>query len=411
VYDEQVVVDHRSEDLALRGGACGGSCPYDATVHLQSESRTKTLRLTLEGLLFVGLPLLVFVPFLISAYHRGILGYDFETWLLPAGRAIADGNSPYPGYGYPPLVAFAMVPFTFVPGPNIVFTVLLVACMPASLWFLGVRDWRCYGIVFVWAPVLAAFQTANVTIPLLLGAAICWHGRDRWKTAAVSGGLTVAAKLLTAPLVIWLAATRRFAGAVGVAVVAGAVSLFLWALLGFSYLGQYPRRMRSIHTIESADSYTLQTLLQDVGLGSGPARVVWTGLALAVVAAVAWFGWKGDDRRSFALCGAAMIIAVPVVWLHSFTFLILTVAVMRPRLSVAWFLPILCVVGTGNGNGTTLQNAGVLAAAALTIVVALAPSRTRSPEPAVEAGQRLPAFAPRRRETIVTEPSSDSSAA
>ena len=106
-------------------------------------------------------------------------------------------------------------------------------------------------------------------------------------------------------------------------------------------------------------------------MASQPARAVWTVLALAVVAGVVYFGWKGDDRRSFALCGAAMIVAVPVVWMHSFTLLLLPIAVMRPRLSAAWLVPILCVVGSGNGNGGPYTNAAVLAVAAVTLVLAL----------------------------------------
>ena len=176
-----------------------------------STSTAAFIRLLLECLVFIALPLAVMLAFFVAKYHEDLLGVDFMHFMLPAARAVADGNSPYPDYEYPPLVAFALVPFTFIPGPNIVLAVILIACVPASMWFLGVRDWRCYGLVFLWAPTLAAVQTSNVTIPLLLGTAICWHARDRWKPTAVAGGLTIAAKLLTAPLVIWLAATRRFA--------------------------------------------------------------------------------------------------------------------------------------------------------------------------------------------------------
>jgi len=368
-------------------------------------------RLLVEGLLFVGLPVVIVAAFLAGAYHQGILSYDFVQFLLPAGEKVAHGGSPYPGYGYPPLVAFAAAPFTWIPAANVVWTLLLIPCVPASLWFLGVRDWRCYGVVFAWSPVLAALQSGNVTIPLLLGSAICWHGRDRWRTAAVSGGLTVAAKLLTVPLIVWLAATRRFVAAAGVAVVAGAVSFVLWAILGFSYVTEYPGRVRTIQQIESPDSYTVKALLEDAGVSSQPARVVWTLLALAVVAAVVYFGWKGDDRRSFALCGVAMIAAVPVVWMHSFTLLLLPIAVMRPRLSAAWLVPILCVVGSGNGNGSPFQNAAILAIAAVTVVLALLPSRESSPASEARGGHLAPGRVPSRRDTVAMEVSSDRSLA
>jgi hypothetical protein len=330
-------------------------------------------------LLFVALPLAVLVTFLTAVYQRGSLAVDFTHFMLPAADKVAAGGSPYPGYEYPPLVAFALVPFTFLPGANIVYTAILLACIPASLWFLGVRDWRCYGVVFVWPPVLAGLQTGNVTIPLLLGSAICWHGRDRWKIASISGGLAVAAKLLCWPLVVWLGATRRIAAAVGVLVVAVGVSLVLWSILGFSGLVGYPTRIGNIEKIVSPESYTLKVVLEDAGVGSGPARLAWGLLALAVLAGAAVFGWRRDDRRSFALVGVAMIVASPIVWLHSFLLLLLPVAVLRPRLGAAWLLPVLLVFAPGTGNGAPWETAGLLAISALTVALALLPSR-RQPD-------------------------------
>ena len=339
------------------------------------SSTRRSVRLSLEGLLFVALPAVVLLVFLVDAYHRRILAFDLEHFLLPAARIVADGGSPYPNYGYPPLVAFALVPLTVLPGPSIVVTAILIACVPASLWFLGVRDWRCYGVVFLWAPVLAAVQTANVTIPLLLGSAICWRYRDRWRVASVSGGLTIAAKLLTAPLVVWLAATRRFAGAIGICVVAAGVSLFLWSLLGFSDAIEYPSTIGTISSITSLESFTLKVVLIDAGVDPGLARLGWAVPALAVLAGSAVLGWRGDDRRSFTLAVAAMIVAVPIVWLHSFALLIAAVAVMRPRLSAAWLVPILFLIGPGTGNGEPWQTAGVLGILVITLCLALLPSR------------------------------------
>lgn len=353
-------------------------------MHLPAASEPDpraSFRLLVNGMFFVALPIVVLLPFLIEAYHRGGLGYDFEQFMLPAARAVAAGGSPYPAYEYPPLVAFALVPFTVLPGPNIVYTLLLIACVPASLWFLGIRDWRCYGVVFLWPPVLAGLQTGNVTIPLLLGSAICWRYRDRWKPVAVAGGLAVAAKLLCAPLVIWLAATRRFAAAAGVCVVAGGVSLVLWAALGFSGFREYPTNMGNIARIVSPESYTLKVLLEDVGVGPGPARLIWGLVAAAVVAAAVGFGLRGDDRRSFALAVTAMIAAIPIIWLHSFLLLVAPVAVMRPRLGITWLLPLLVVFAPGTGNGTPWQTGGLLGISALTVVLALLPSRARPAGP------------------------------
>jgi hypothetical protein len=69
-----------------------------------------------------------------------------------------------------------------------------------------------------------------------------------------------------------------------------------------------------------------------------------------------------------------MILAIPVVWLHSFALLIAPIAVMRPRLNVAWFVPILMIIGPGTGNGVPWQTAGMLVLTALTLALALRPS-------------------------------------
>ena len=72
-----------------------------------------------------------------------------------------------------------------------------------------------------------------------------------------------------------------------------------------------------------------------------------------------------------------MIVAVPVVWLHSFALLIAPVAVMRPRLGAAWLVPILMIIGPGTGNGAPWQTAGMLVLMAVTLGLALLPSRNR----------------------------------
>ena len=337
-----------------------------------ASSPSPSVRRFLEYLLLAALPALILGGVMVEAYRRGILGYDFEQFMLPAARNVAAGGSPYPAYEYPPLVAFALVPFTVVPGPNIVFAAILIACMPASLWFLGVRDWRCYGVVFLWAPVLAGVQTSNVTIPLLLGSAICWHARDRWKTAAVAGGLAVAAKLLPAPLVVWLAGDaavrgrgrcRRRGGGRVARPVGG--DRFL---RGRRLSGQTSARSPAARLHQS---YTLKVVLEDMGLGRRPGSAGWAIAACGRRGQLRSSAGEGDDRRSFALAVTAMIVAVPVVWLHSFALLIAPVAVMRPRLSAAWIVPILMIIGPGTGNGDPWQTAGMLVLMAVTLGLAL----------------------------------------
>ena len=85
-------------------------------------------------------------------------------------RRSPTASRPTPPTGTHPSSPSRLVPLTLLPGPNIVFAAILIGSLPASLWFLGVRDWRCYGVVFLWPPVMSAVQTENVTLLLLLGS-------------------------------------------------------------------------------------------------------------------------------------------------------------------------------------------------------------------------------------------------
>jgi hypothetical protein len=73
-----------------------------------------------------------------------------------------------------------------------------------------------------------------------------------------------------------------------------------------------------------------------------------------------------------------MIVGSPITWMHSFVLLLIPVAVMRPRLSLPWVLPCFLVFAPGTGNGSPRQTAGLLGVAALTVVLALLPSRAES---------------------------------
>jgi alpha-1,2-mannosyltransferase len=318
----------------------------------------------------VALPLLLYVVMLRLFWSRGELGIDLTQTLLPAAREIADGNSPYPAYGYPPLVAFALVPLTLVPDPALVYTGALLLGIPASLWALGIRDWRCYGAAFLWGASFHAVQTGNVTVPLLLLTALAWRARDSRVGAGVWSGLAIATKIICWPLAVWLASTRRLAAAGATIAVAACVTAGLWATLGFSGLIDYPSSLDKLETAQAPSSYTVRALLDDLGapvLG----QALWYALVVAVLAACVVAGRRGDDRLSFALAVLAAVVASPIVWLHSFLLLLAPVAVYRPRFSLVWVAPALLWFASGTGNGATWQTAMVLAVAALTFAAVI----------------------------------------
>jgi Glycosyltransferase family 87 len=328
---------------------------------------------------------------------RGRVTPDFSLTYYPAAERLLDGDALYPAgeivergdfvieYLYPPLTAWVMTPFTVldVDTAELVFAALLVIAFAATLFVLGVRDWRCYGLGFLWPPVLDAIQTGNVTILLGLLAALVWRFRDREYAAGTALGVSLAVKILLWPLALWLAATRRIRAALASVVVAAVGLAVSWGAIGFERLGGYPSLLRDASRIQEGESYTVYALALDLGAPSEVARALWIALAAALVIAVVAAARRGDERDAFVLAVAATIACSPIVWLHYFSLLLVAVAVATPTLAPVWFLglPMHVLVSTGVHNGSTFQNAAVLATAAVTLALA-----ARS----TNGGRRLP---------------------
>ncbi len=347
-------------------------------------TRAARLSVSLSTTVVLGLLPLVAIAVVFLNVLNGGKVTDFENVFLKAAEAVAEGENPYPNpdaaivgvgkaYVYPPLAAIAELPFTFLAtqAGALVMMALLSAGVVATLLVLGVRDWRCYGMAFLWSPVLSAIQTGNITILLGLGAALTWRFRDQARSAGAALGLSLAAKLILWPLVLWLVTARRAAAAV-YSLVVGAAAVFLsWAAIGFAGLSDYPELLNRLQDAERAQGYTLYALALDLGTSTAIASALWTALAVASLVAVVVLARRGDDRRAFVVAIAAALACSPIVWLHYFALLLVAVAVAEPRLGPAWFVPLAMYVSTGTHNGTTLQTAATIAAAALTILVAL----------------------------------------
>lgn len=247
----------------------------------------------------------------------------------------------------------------------------LVLVALAIPYVLDVRDWRCYGLVLLWPPVISAIQTANLTLWLALAAAVTWRYRERLFPAAVAIGLTLAAKFFLWPVVVWLAATRRLLSA-ALALLVGAVTLLAsWTVIGFAGFLDYPSLLRRLEHTVGEDSYTAYIVGLDLGLPSPVARAVWLVLGATLLVGVVVLARRGDERSAFVVAIAASLALTPIVWLHYFALLVVPVAVSRPRLGVVWFVPLAMVVTPGSGHPTPLETAWTLGVAALTIGLAL----------------------------------------
>jgi hypothetical protein len=124
--------------------------------------------------------------------------------------------------------------------------------------------------------------------------------------------------------------------------VLAAASLLL--LIPYISIAEYARLLRRLGATFDQDSFTIFGLLVQAGSPERLARVVALALGIAVLA-VAW------RRQSFVLFVAAALMLSPIVWLDYYALLAIPLAVVQPRLSVAWLLPILTWGITSGGAG------------------------------------------------------------
>jgi len=324
--------------------------------------------------------------------------YDFAIFLR-ASEDVRAGDSPYvdPGtisedspapYVYPPLLAIALIPATVLPDDvrgsspaGVLVSLLLIACVVGTLALLDVRDWRCYPVALLYPPTLENVEYGAVGPALALLVALGWRYRDRVWPVAASVGAAIALKVFVWPLLVWLAATKRSAAAVGAAVAAVGLALGSWAAIGFDGIADYPDLLRRLSDVEAENSYSAYAILVTIGLPSGLAHVVVAAAAAAVLV-LAWRAARGadGDRRALTLALAAGFVLTPILWLHYLVLLVVPIALARPRLSVLWLVPLAMTVfelldlykGWPRGDGWALASV----AAVMTVVFAAA---SRSP--------------------------------
>lgn len=303
-----------------------------------------------------------FVMYLAVRAHA--FAVDFHNGEWPAGVRILHGMSPYfdphsaavlsagsphptvtpmvyPALGALLCAAFALLPHT---AADVTFTFIDMASIVVALRLLNVRDWRLYGVAFMWAPVVSGWQTANVTLLLVPGAAAVWRYRDRPALSGAILALIICIKLILWPLGLWLLATRRYVGlawAVGTGVL---VNVLTWSVLGF---GELPRYLHVLHAFERAGerrAYSLVSLALHLGASITAATVLSFAIVLLLAAACFVSGRKARDEVSFSVCIATALLATPIIWLHYFAVLLVPLAIARPRFSPVWLLPIVLLV-------------------------------------------------------------------
>lgn len=328
-----------------------------------------------ELAVFLWIPLILYVVVFASELHLAGSLKDWEIFRA-AAHSVVHGHSPFPPattaalahgdrYVYPPVTALLLAPLAFFPvaAGKALFLVLALGCVLLALRVLGVRDWRCYGLALLTAPVLDTLTLGAISSMLLLGVALVWRYRDRAVVAGVVTAGTAVAKLFVWPLFVWLLATRRFRSAL----IAAGTSLFLlvggWAVIGFAGLGGYPGLMRVLTKVDAVQSYSLAGLLRV----DGGAATALTGLLAILVVGGIFLAARGPDadRRALVIAVAGALVATPVLWLHYLDLLFVPIALARPRLSAIWFAPLaFWVTPLAHSGGSVWRICVVLAVAA-----------------------------------------------
>lgn len=287
------------------------------------------------------------------------LGFDFSVNVWhPAGQVL-HGHGIYPTRlgpnmshrttADPPLLAVLTTPLRLLPYSVAlgVFDALAFAGFALSLWVVGVRDWRIYCIALGSAPVASGVICGQVTGLVALGYALAWRYRRHTSAVGLVVGLLVALKLLALPLIIWLALTRRPRSAL----IAGATSVTLalasWAAIDFQGLTSYPRLLRLCASSWAPESYSIKAAGLAVGLPGTASTVLGCLVAGLLGSWGVWMALRRQDLASFGASVATGIYLSPVVHMHYALWLIVLVAIVRPRPSWIWLAVIaLWISGT-----------------------------------------------------------------
>jgi hypothetical protein len=155
-------------------------------------------------------------------------------------------------------------------------------------------------------------------------------------------------------------------------------------------LVDYFRALLELGSYFDQDSYTIFGLLIQLGVGDAVAKSLTSLVGCALLLGT----WR---FRSFSLAVAAALVLSPIVWLDYFALAALPLAITRPRLSAAWFLPAATwgVAGTGLAIGDAADIARVLTVFAVVFGVAFSAERSedRSVVPDTRTATRPPRIA------------------
>jgi alpha-1,2-mannosyltransferase len=326
----------------------------------------------------------------------GLLAWDVRFAYLPAAESVLHGHSPYPalddpiledqkGYVYPPQLVLTLLPLTALPVSVVAVLVAvgLLAILGLTLKILGVHDVRCYAAALLWVPSVSAVLLGNLSIPLAFAVAVAWRYRNSVWPPAWALGLAVSAKLLLWPMLVWTIATRRLATTAWAVIIGVGVALVAWAAIGFDGLTGYPDLLQRLSDIQSDRSYSIVGMAAAAGVGGGVGKGLTLASGVALLAGCVLLARRGDDERSFTCAVVATLVLSPIVWLHYLVVLVVPMAILRPRFSPLWLLPVLLWVSPKPGYAEGPATFAPAVVAVILVALLMLRPRDKSSNPSI----------------------------
>lgn len=273
---------------------------------------------------------------------------DFHYGLWPAAHDLLHGRSPFPpadphrllalgnAFVTPPLLAVLGVPFSLLPFGVAVglWNAVCVLSFVGALWVLGVRRIGLYVLALASVPLIDSLDMGQPDAIFALAAAVAWRYRDSDRGAVALGAL-IAAKLLAAPLLIWLLMTRRTRSFAVASASAVGFLLSSWALIGFAGLSSYPKLLGAdARAFEAAGySFSLPGALIHLGITASSARWLAVVIALAIGVVTVRAARERDQGWFVAALMVGLLIS-PLMWLHYLTVLLVPAALRGQKLGI-----------------------------------------------------------------------------
>lgn len=182
--------------------------------------------------------------------------------------------------------------------------------------------------------------------------------------------LVASLKVFTWPVLVWLLATRRLRASGWVLAVGVTVNVAACACLGFGELGRFVHLSGEVTSTLYHNGIGVLAFALHLGFNRSLAISLEVVLSAALLVSTAWAGWRGRDQTSMTMAIALMLVAAPLVWTHYPAFVILPLALGRPRLSALWLWRLLLwVCPAENIAGWQVGLAWIMVGATLAILL------------------------------------------